>query len=170
MPGGKLPLFYANVPQQIETKLNELSQIPVIQMDENSGPCDLDRIKSTAEFYRIAALIYLHESLLQSQRTSNAMQNLVKRSLIVMKQLKVCTSPWPLFMTACAVVNDEQRLHVLQALDLMQRVRGIGNVDVMRDIIETLWKRRDMDPNGAAEANINWRTLFDTELRIPSFI
>lgn len=94
------------------------------------------------------------------------------QALNVMEELKVCTSPWPMFMIACEVSSDEQRVRVLRALDVMQEVRRIGNVDVMRHIIETLWKKRDLNADGVGEEGreIGWRDVFDTAQRMPSFI
>jgi hypothetical protein len=70
-----------------------------------------------------------------------------------------------MFIVACEVVTDEQRVQTLDAIDKMQKERRIGNIGVMRNIIEGFWKRNDVqDWNG------DWRELIDSNGRLPSFI
>jgi hypothetical protein len=164
------PAVYGLLQLQLKSRLETLHQIPIINIDKESGLCDNTRIIRTAELYRIAALLYLHRSLLDTPRLSDTVQALVNLSLGIAKSLEVCTSPWPIFLTACEATNDEQRIVLLQVLERMQRVRGIGNVDVMKDMIETIWKRGDLYDNKRNGADIDWRDLFDISRRVPSFI
>jgi hypothetical protein len=137
----------------------------VIEEDNVSGALDCERICKTAELYRVAAEIYLLRTVLGLSPSSTEVQALVTSSLRIINDLGTCTSPWPVFVVACEVVIDEQRIEVLDAIDKMQKGRRIGNVEIMRGIIETLWKRRDL-----SDWDGDWRELFDTNGRIPSFI
>jgi len=156
-------LFVENLQNQLET----LKQIPLITEDDTSGRIDQTKILTTAELYRLAALIYLHRSVLFTPQTSTVIQNIVSKSLSILTKLKVCTSPWPLFLIACEVIGDEQRIAILNALEKMQTERRIANVEIIRGIIEGVWKRTDLI--GGAE-RVDWKTLIGSDERMPSFI
>jgi len=113
----------------------------------------------------LATEIYLLRSVLGLSSDSPEVQTLVTSSHRIFKDLGICTSPWPMFVVACEAVTDEQRIEVLDAINTMQKKRRIGNVEIIRGIIEALWKRRDL-----SDENVDWRDLFDAEGRLPSFI
>jgi len=164
-PSGRLPLVYTSCPTRLLRTLQDLEQRPVIQEDCASGVLDSDRICKTAELYRLAGEIYLLRSVLGECSSSTVVQALVASSLHVINELDICTSPWPMFVVACEAIVDEQRNEVLDAIDRMQKERRIGNVEIMRDIVETLWKRRDL-----SDWDGDWRELSDINGRLPSFI
>lgn len=157
---------------QIQTRLENLVQTTLLVPDERSGNLDIDRILRTAEIYRLASLIYLHTTLVPLPRSSAQLQSLVSQSLRLLETFEVCTSPWPLFVTAIEVNNDADRVRVLRVLEIMQKVRRIGNVDVLQRIVEVLWKQMDLR-DGTDQANderLDWRDFFQNGDRLPSFI
>jgi hypothetical protein len=101
---------------------------------------------------------------------SLVMKDLVTRSLEILERLGVCTSPWPIFITACEVIGDEQRIKILDAVDKMQKERRIGNVEIMRSIFEAVWKQADLNPRQEGKTRVDWKSLVDTGKQIPSFI
>ncbi|TVY43650.1 hypothetical protein LSUB1_G001009 [Lachnellula subtilissima] len=165
-----LPDHLVLLPCLIHTRLGNLVQIPLINADAHSGQLDSKRILQTAELYRLAALIYLHTTLLPLPRPSSPLQSLVSRSLGLLEMFPVCTSPWPLFVTALEVNNDTDRVRVLHVLEVMQRVRRIGNVGVLQKVVETFWKQMDLRDTGNHDERFDWRELFDMRGRLPSFI
>ena len=52
----------------------------------------------------------------------------------------------------------------------MQRERRIGNVEIMRNIIEAVWKRADLNVESKVNKRVNWKDLVDTKRQFPSFI
>ncbi|OTB01427.1 hypothetical protein M426DRAFT_219294 [Hypoxylon sp. CI-4A] len=124
------------------------------------------RILTTAELYRIAAFLYL-------QRTSDGTQNLDLRTMYLdqafqaLNSLEVCTSPWPLFVIACETENDEQRIKILQALDRMDNKRHIGNIFVLRDIIESYWKQQDLQADSGRISNSKWWNVVNLNIPAP---
>lgn len=157
----------------IQTRLENLTQSPLVVPDADSGTLDSTRITNTAELYRLASLIYLHTTILPLPRSSTQLQSLVFQSLALLETFEVCTSPWPLFVTAIEVNNDLDRVRVLRVLEIMRRVRRIGNVDVLQKVVEVVWKQVDLraDVNGVGhETRMNWRDFFNLEDRLPSFI
>ncbi|EED23053.1 hypothetical protein TSTA_065130 [Talaromyces stipitatus ATCC 10500] len=124
------------------------------------------RILSTAEFYRIAALIYLLR-VIPGPENAKRRSSYVIQGFEVLRSLPICTSPWPLFVLACETQSDEQRIEILHTLDQMDQNRKIGNVFVIRNIIETLWKQQDLQADvdnskfkwwetGALNSNTPW--------------
>lgn len=122
-------------------------------------------------------------------------------SLLDMK-LPLCTSPWPVFVLACEFrVHHHQVLHlkvdrvletrgryhsdlhegrrrVLKVIDKMQRERRIGNIDMMREIIEGIWKHSDLtadDRRGPRHDDsvfdvYDWGKIVNLKGGFPSFI
>jgi hypothetical protein len=54
----------------------------------------------------------------------------------------------------------------------MQRVRRIGNVDVLQGVVAAMWKLMDLRGlnGGDGDERSDWRELFDISGRLPSFI
>lgn len=167
-----LPMDLPSLTDRIEQQLQTLQQRTDILFDKDNVRMepDLVRISRTAELYRIAALIYIHEAVIQKPTSSLEIQALVEMALAVLGELEVCTSPWPLFVVACEVIGDEQRMIILDILEKMQKERRIGNVEIIRTIIEAVWKRTDLNTAANLSARIDWRDLVDTSRQIPSFI
>ncbi|KAG0645072.1 L-arabinose-responsive transcription regulator ARA1 [Hyphodiscus hymeniophilus] len=169
-PCGTIPAEFASIPQVLQIQLENLQQISGVVEDTASGRVDEARIINTAELYRLATLIYLHRSVLTTPSDSGIMKDLVSRSLHIIEEIGVCTSPWPIFMAACEVIGDDQRVRILDAVDKMQKERRIGNVEIMRNIIETVWKQVDLHPCPQGQMRVDWKSLVNMERQIPSFI
>ncbi|KAK6594839.1 C6 finger domain-containing protein [Botrytis cinerea] len=150
-------------------QLENAHQISAIMEDDTTGKIDQMKIENTAELYRLGALIYLH-SILSVPSDSDIIQDLVSKALAILTRNGVCTSPWPLFIAACEVVSDEQRIQILDVLEDMQSERRIGNLEIVRGIIETVWKQMDLAEGNGASKRVDWRKLVDMRKRIPSFI
>ncbi|KAK5480790.1 hypothetical protein LTR55_007293 [Exophiala xenobiotica] len=163
-----------NVVDEVQHRLENLSQSIVIQLDQNcpssSGNIDEVRIQDTAKFYHLAALIYFRRQVLRIPPQSRPIQSLVESALALIARMEICTSPWPLFVVACEVRTDEQRLHILQTLKKMELHRRIGNIGVTRAIVEALWKQQDLAPDDASKASTDWRTIVNMDDMAPSFI
>jgi hypothetical protein len=68
----------------------------------------------------------------------------LNQALDILEQMTVCTSPWPLFIVAGEVTTDLQRIIILDMLGRMEKLRNIGNILVVRRLIETYWKQLDL--------------------------
>jgi hypothetical protein len=127
------------------------------------------RILSTAEFYRIAALIYLLRVIPHSENTSRR-SLYISLGFRVLRSLPICTSPWPLFVLACEAQSDEHRIEILHALDQMDQNRKIGNVFVIRNIIETLWNQQDLQADVDNNSKLKWWDMEVLNSNTPWFI
>ncbi|KIM99357.1 hypothetical protein OIDMADRAFT_127129 [Oidiodendron maius Zn] len=167
-----LPNYLQALPTLIQIRLEDLSQIPLLVPDAHSGQLDTTRILQTAELYRLASIIYLYTTSLPIVRSSAQFQSLISRALGLLEAFAVCTSPWPLFVTALEVNNDADRVRVLRVLETMQRIRRIGNVDILQRVVVAVWKLMDLRSRGDGDSDerLDWRELFDMSGRLPSFI
>jgi hypothetical protein len=127
------------------------------------------RIMSTAEFYRIAALIYLLRVIPGSENTVRR-SSYINLGFQVLRSLPICTSPWPLFVLACEAQSDEHRIEILHTLDQMDQNRKIGNVFVIRNIIETLWNQQDLQADVDNNSNFKWWEMAALGNNTPWFI
>jgi hypothetical protein len=154
-------------PHQISHDLENLTQNLKLEIGENVGTLDKEQILNTAELYRLAALIYLHES---SPNQSSRLAPLVAKALKHLASMAICTSPWPVFVVACSAKSDSQRLGLLQLLEEMQVSRRMGNIDLARSIIEIQWKHTDLLEMKSHQKKVDWRDLIDINTMLPSFI
>ncbi|KAM0481983.1 hypothetical protein ACHAPX_003317 [Trichoderma viride] len=137
--------------------------------DTGEAPARRTRILATAELYRIATLLYLvHVVPLpgdEDQKTTY-----LEEAFDILERLGVATSPWPIFMAACECHTDEQRIRILRILDLMNNVRNIGNIRVMRNLIETCWKHYDLQADSTYTNRMKWWEFVNYETAVPWFI
>ncbi|KAI0205838.1 fungal-specific transcription factor domain-containing protein [Astrocystis sublimbata] len=152
----------------LESKLALLVQRLDPRHEEHFSHYDRTRTLATAELYRIAAFLYLHR--VGSTEPSQEIKSVyLQQALQVLGSLKVCTSPWPLFVIACETETDDQRIRILRTLDQMDEERHIGNVFVLRHIIETFWKQQDLQADSGRTGNLKWWDTIDN-LSVPWFI
>ena len=158
----------------VGSRLQNLSQQIIIQREDNtrSSPSDIDffRIRSTAEFYRLAALIYFRRYIQRTALNHPSVQTLIGSALELLSSMELCTSPWPLFIVACEVTEDADRMQILETVTKMERHRRMGNITVVRIIVESLWKQHDLATTDAARANLDWRKIVNLSDFNPSFI
>ena len=145
--------------------LNQHANIGNAGQIQNQMP----RIMSTAEFYRIAALIYLLRVIPGSENAIRR-SSYINRGFQVLRSLPICTSPWPLFVLACEAQSDEHRIEILHTLDQMDHNRKIGNVFVIRNIIETLWNQQDLLADVDNNSKFKWWEMAALNNNTPWFI
>jgi hypothetical protein len=154
----------------IWTRIQNLKQEIHINVSESTGAIDHQRIILTAEFYRIATLLYLYQVAPAQAVPEKAVQSLINEGFQLVDQMGVCTSPWPLFIIACNVTSDVERLKIFAILDDMDQRRRIGNYQIIKGLIRTLWKQQDLVADEKKPRMIDWRKFIDQNSFIPSFI
>ena len=157
----------------IKTRLEAIRQTIGPTAADESGNLQRRRIIATAELYRLSTLIYLEQTSRQiageiRSGFDEATDDLIARTLNVLDQLEVCTSPWPLFIVACEVRTDEGRIKILDVIDKMNNERRIGNVSVLKRIIEIYWNQQDLRLTNTTSGTPDWRQLINT--KVPCFI
>lgn len=154
---------------ELEHTLHNIVQRLDSAGDAGEAPARRTRVLATAELYRIGTLLYLlHVVPLpgdEDQKTTY-----LEEAFDILERLGVATSPWPIFMAACECHTDEQRIRILRILDLMNNVRNIGNIRVMRDLIETCWKHYDLQADSTYSNRMKWWEFVNYETAVPWFI
>lgn len=153
----------------LDRRLQSLTQTLNTEEEAHEPPIRRSRILATAELYRLAALLYL-QRVCPRQSDDELRPAYLEQAFAVLGALEVATSPWPLFILACESAADEQRLVVLRTLDRMDDVRKIGNVHVMRTIIEAFWKQFDFRADAAPGAQMRWWDMVNCDTAVPWFI
>ncbi|KAI1178114.1 fungal-specific transcription factor domain-containing protein [Nemania sp. FL0916] len=155
--------------KELESKLAALEQQLNPRHRDRLSQYDRTRTLATAELYRIATYLYLLR--VGSTETCQEMKSTwLQLGLQIISTLEVCTSPWPLFVIACETETDDQRISILRTLDRMDEERHIGNVFVLRHIIESFWKQQDLQADSGRATALKWWDTIDLNLTSPWFI
>lgn len=158
----------------IRNQLRYLKQDVRLQLQGRNSASDTEQIQITAEFYRVAACLYLEQIANDSSDGAKYVQALVQEGFNLLAEMRICTSPWPLFILACHTISDERRLQILQTIEAMQSKRRIGNVQVLEGIIKAVWRREDLlgrNVNGSAHSSsVDWRHLITMDSPMPTFV
>ncbi|KAL5387927.1 hypothetical protein DPSP01_003326 [Paraphaeosphaeria sporulosa] len=169
----------------IRLRLLNLRQEIFVYPDETSGRISHTRIHRTAEFYRVAAMLYLYDTYpaaAPSSSTSSSSDSplpfpsvpeLVSQAFMLLDQMEVCSSPWPLFVVACNVTEDRDRIEIMRIFEEASQIRKVGNYDVIMGLVKTVWSRVDLRTDDGRDGNTkisDWRELIDEKTGMPSFI
>lgn len=141
-----------------------------IHPGETAGAISQKRIALTAEFYRLAAVLYLYQVCPSEAIPPSSIEDYVSKGLAVLDQMEVCTSPWPLFILACNVKGDRGRIRVMRVIDEGARDRRIGNYHIIKGLVQAVWKQQDLAADEKIERKIDWRDLIEPGSYMPSFI
>ena len=163
-------LVHPHVLSHMESCLLNLQQELHVQPGSTSGNIDTARITLTAELYRIAAVLYFYQTVPTTYTPVINIQDFVHRGLNILWKIKVCSSPWPLFILACSVIADEDRIRILDLIELSGSSRRIGNYSIITGLVKAVWKRQDLATSERAKRNVDWRDLIEEGGYMPSFI
>ncbi|KAJ5291995.1 fungal-specific transcription factor domain-containing protein [Penicillium angulare] len=163
----------------LEGRLTSLTQNVSPVEGFESQTCTIEehrKVIETAELYRLSALLYhqrIHADYLDRRREREAY---LTQAFHIFNRLSICTSPWPLFVIACEADSDEQRLVIIRMLDHMDEARSIGNIFILREIIQSFWKQKDLAADcDARSSQPSWLNsldslLVDSKGAVPWFI
>lgn len=154
---------------EVESRLYFLEQRLDPKHRKQLSEQECTRILRTAELYRLATVLYFQRSSTRLEQ-SNLVSSCLDQAIAILQSLAVCTSPWPLFVIACEAVTDEHRIIVLKTLDRMDVARHIGNVFVMRTIVESIWKQQDLQADKIYPASLKWWDMIQMDTAMPWFV
>ncbi|PNH70236.1 hypothetical protein VD0002_g389 [Verticillium dahliae] len=134
----------------------------------SSSAVQIKDASATAELYRLAALLYL-QRVVPAPGDDMRSAAYLQQIFAALRTVRVATSPWPVFITACEARTEDERVQILRVLERMDEIRNVGNVRVMRSLIESIWKQQDLrDSSGKSEA-LRWWLCVDGEVPAPWF-
>lgn len=152
----------------LKTKLLNLEQCLDPDEDKCAAPLKRTRVLATAELYRLASLLYLLQ-VCPAVKDGKIRADCLEKAFAALKTLQVASSPWPVFILACESQSDEQRIAILQTLDQMHDTRSIGNILVMRDIVEKIWKQSDLQSDAVPSLQLAWCQFIKSDIPVPWF-
>lgn len=130
--------------RSIELRLQRLTQHENM-VEECVDESEPTRVANVAEFYRLAALLYLARIARNVPRSNPSVAALTSQCLSLLAALPGgCERPWPLFVVAVEAVDEEQRRVVLDALDAALLTRPQGNLVALRRMVEAAWAMVDL--------------------------
>lgn len=109
---------------------------------------DIEHSLQTAEAYRWATLLYLHQAVPEIPFRSAA--QLAKRALVYLATVpltsrSIIVQIYPLMAAGCEASSEEDRTWVKDRWAAMMSRMLIGNLDRCWEVIQEVWKRRDAD-------------------------
>lgn len=137
----------AIVSQAIELKTAiELWEPPQYFDPPEDPTSDVQHSFQTAQAYRWATLLYLHQAVpeIPSESASNlARKVLVFLATIPLSSRTLVVHVYPLLAASCEVDKEEDRAWVRDRWAAMQARLMIGNIDRCLEVIQEVWDRRD---------------------------
>jgi hypothetical protein len=107
---------------------------------------DIQHTLQTAEAYRWATLLYLHQAVPEIPSASSA--ELGKKVMIFLATVPLSSRTvivhiYPLIAASCEAVDEEDRYWVSQRWMSMAQRMKIGVIDRCADVVKEVWQRRD---------------------------
>jgi hypothetical protein len=133
-----------------------------------STDAQIKTASATAELYRLASLLYL-QRVVPATGDEVRRATYLRQAFAALGEVPVATGPWPVFIVACEARSDEERIYILETLDRMDKVRNVGNVRIMRTILETIWKQRDLQENTDTIEKKQWWLCAESGAAVPWF-
>lgn len=108
---------------------------------------EVQHLLQTAEAYRYAALLYLHQAV--PEIPSESAERLAKKVLFKLASVPLSSGAilvqiFPLFAASCEVTDPDDRSWVVQRWNAMTRRLKIGNIKSCWGVVQELWSRRDV--------------------------
>jgi hypothetical protein len=153
------------ISQAMELKLMlETWEPPAFVEPPEDPTCDVRHALQTAEAYRWATLLYLHQALPEiPERLTTA--DMAKKVLVFLATVPLASRcviihVYPLFMAGCEADVEEDRQWIKSRWAAMSQRMRIGIIDKCVDVMEEVWRRRDeyknkVLPNKAVPAKRN---------------
>lgn len=137
------------ISQANELKVAVENWVPPAFFEAPEDPTsEIQHSLQTAESYRWATLLYLHQAVPEIPSKSAA--ELAKRVLIFLATVPlnsraIIIQIYPLLAAGCEAAGDEDRTWVKDRWTVMMQRMLIGNVDRCWEVVKEVWDRRDAD-------------------------
>ncbi|KAF1990276.1 hypothetical protein K402DRAFT_348234 [Aulographum hederae CBS 113979] len=130
---------------------------------------EVARLKSTAELYRLACLIYLERVGRGVPRWNTRVGKVVEVALDLLESLKSCERAFPMFVVSCEARTDEQRRIVLDVFAETSKTRNVGNMNLVRTMVEAAWVHDDLHGEEEVPALDMYNFVVSACQAMPSF-
>lgn len=96
------------------------------------------------ELVRIAGLIYLERVSRNFSGHSSKLKALARKALSILARMDSCLSPFSLFFIGCELVDDTDRLVILDLFARMEKRAHMKSFMEVRLLVQTAWNQQDL--------------------------
>ncbi|KAF2015183.1 hypothetical protein BU24DRAFT_424063 [Aaosphaeria arxii CBS 175.79] len=145
-------------------------EIRVEDIDDVTRSAEATELRSTAELYRLAGLIYLERAGRKVSPSNARVQQYVNDAFSILDGLHVCGRTLPLFIISCEASTDSQKATILRLLSSTKHHYGPCNIVRVHNFIERFWAMNELDSDqdlGYTEKMTDVLSLGDS---LPAFV
>lgn len=134
----------------VESALEKWSpQLPPDSLGTVAESTYLRSVVANAMAYRHSAFVYLYRTIHAYPRGHAQVQSHSQRGLLHCVDAISHAGPmgallWPLFVSACEAVHDEDREQARRAFDALDKHQGMTNIGRAWEIVQEVWRRADI--------------------------
>lgn len=136
---------------ELKSALEKWKPMSGIRISDIEDPSlDLSSCIATAEAYRYATLIYLHQAVpeLPSKSCHDLSENVLMLIASIPSSSRTCiTHIFPLLVASCEALPGDERVWVKARWELMSQRMWIGNIDRALEVVKETWARNDILKN-----------------------
>ncbi|PTB35177.1 hypothetical protein M441DRAFT_52353 [Trichoderma asperellum CBS 433.97] len=152
----------------LEQRLHHLIQC------EHSDISNVGQVSSyntqIAEFYRLAALLYLQRVARNSPRDAPHVIKLAADAYRALEVMARCDRPWPLFVIALEASTEDERRLVLVTIETLLERRPLRKWMTLRTMIQQAWSQIDLAKANNLDALLLYQSVINHQRVPPMFI
>lgn len=154
--------------QFLEQRLHHLTQRE--QSDISSADRSSSYITQIAEFYRLAALLYIQRVARSSSRDTPHVIKLVADAYKALELMTRCDRPWPLFVIALEASTEDERRLVLVTIETILEQKPLRKWITLRTMIKQAWAQSDLGKTTSLDALLLYQSVINAQRVPPMFI
>jgi hypothetical protein len=113
------------------------------QLAATHSASEVEHGTKIAQLYRLAGLIYC-ERVLKASSNQGRLARWSVEAFDILRQLKICERPFPLFFVACEAQSDEERQMVISLLERANQKSTQRKVHSVEQMIQSMWVQHDL--------------------------
>ncbi|KAL7930223.1 fungal-specific transcription factor domain-containing protein [Trichoderma chlorosporum] len=122
-----------------------------------------------AEFYRLAALLYLERVARGSPRDARRVIELVSDAYMLLDCIETCERPWPLFVLALEASTEDERRTILTVIEAVLERLPSRKWVMLRSMVQQAWGQSDLANIDSLDALVLYRSVMNVHRVPPSF-
>lgn len=155
---------------RIERRLKYAQQeVQIEDLDDTTLAEATRQIRSIAELYRLAGLIYLYRAGRKTSPSNSKLQSFVEAAFRILGAMQTCERTFPLFVVGCEARTDVQRAIVLQLLSTTQTRFTPSNILRVHNYIERFWAADELDFNQEIDYAEKVTAILSSSGALPAF-
>jgi len=153
---------------ELRTKLQNVS--PRTQDVALSSNEPLNHTENMLELTRLAGLIHLERVSRNFSGHSASIRSWTKEALAIITELDSCFCPFALFVVSCELMNDEERLIILDLYTRIETRPHLHSFMEVKLLIQTAWNQQDLAEDGELEYIQKLNLVMSSRNVVPSLV